>query len=109
MRVTRLTRCLRIATIRGMTLTNYLRSRPRGALRWLADAIGVNQSDVSNWATGRRPVPAIRCVAIERATDRAVTRPELRPDDWHLIWPELAGVPSPIASAPEKPEGTTSP
>ena len=26
---------------------------------------------------------------VERATDGAVTRKELRPNDWHLIWPEL--------------------
>ncbi|MGC5885710.1 transcriptional regulator [Ralstonia pseudosolanacearum] len=82
-----------------MTLINYLRSRPRGTLRWLAEVIGVNQSDVSNWATGRRPVPPIRCVAIERATEGAVTRPELRPDDWHLIWPELAHAYERVATA----------
>ncbi len=27
---------------------------------------------------------------IERATNGAVTRRDLRPDDWHEIWPELA-------------------
>lgn len=29
------------------------------------------------------------CVAIERATNGQVTRKDLRPDDWRLIWPEL--------------------
>lgn len=29
------------------------------------------------------------CVAIERATDGAVTRQDLRPSDWQDIWPEL--------------------
>lgn len=31
-----------------------------------------------------------RCVAIERATNGAVTRKDLRPHDWRDIWPELA-------------------
>ncbi len=30
-----------------------------------------------------------RCTKIERATNGQVTRKDLRPDDWHLIWPEL--------------------
>jgi DNA-binding transcriptional regulator YdaS (Cro superfamily) len=39
---------------------------------------------------GRMPGAAY-CVAIEAATDGQVTRRDLRPDDWHDIWPELAG------------------
>jgi DNA-binding transcriptional regulator YdaS (Cro superfamily) len=35
-------------------------------------------------------VPIERCVPIERATNGAVTRKDLRPDDWQEIWPELA-------------------
>ena len=26
---------------------------------------------------------------VEHVTNGAVTRKELRPNDWHLIWPEL--------------------
>jgi len=29
------------------------------------------------------------CVAVERESDRAVTRKDLRPDDWSELWPEL--------------------
>ena len=29
------------------------------------------------------------CVIIEKVTNGQVTRKDLRPDDWHLIWPEL--------------------
>ena len=39
-------------------------------------------------------------VAIERATDGAVRRWDLRPDDWHRIWPELVG----MDGAPPVPE-----
>lgn len=38
----------------------------------------------------RRIPSAINCVAIELATDGRVTRKDLRPDDWALIWPELS-------------------
>jgi DNA-binding transcriptional regulator YdaS (Cro superfamily) len=38
---------------------------------------------------GRRPDPE-NCVGLELASDGIVTRRELRPDDWQLIWPELA-------------------
>lgn len=40
---------------------------------------------------GVRPVPIERCVEIEQKTERAVRRWDLRPDDWHRIWPELIG------------------
>ena len=38
---------------------------------------------------GRRPDPE-NCVGLDLASDGAVTRRDLRPDDWQLIWPELA-------------------
>jgi len=46
----------------------------------LAEAIGTTQSFVSQWVTGRRPIPATWCRAIERATGGEVTRADLRPD-----------------------------
>jgi DNA-binding transcriptional regulator YdaS (Cro superfamily) len=55
----------------------------------LARAIGVPAILVSQWSLGQRPVPIARCKAIESATDGAVTCKDLRPDDWHEIWPEL--------------------
>lgn len=55
----------------------------------LAQEIGAHIPDVSRWASKQRPVPEKFAVAVERATGGAVTRKELRPDDWHLIWPEL--------------------
>jgi DNA-binding transcriptional regulator YdaS (Cro superfamily) len=38
---------------------------------------------------GRGPSEA-NCMGIELATNGAVTRRDLRQNDWHLIWPELA-------------------
>lgn len=37
---------------------------------------------------GKRLHPA-NCVLVEINTAGAVTRRDLRPDDWHRIWPEL--------------------
>lgn len=56
----------------------------------LARAIGVQPPTVNQWLSGLRPVPAERCAAIELATEGRVTRIDLRPEDWHRIWPELA-------------------
>lgn len=49
---------------------------------------GVARQNVEYWLRKGR-VPAEYCPAIERATDGTVTRRDLRPDDWHRIWPEL--------------------
>lgn len=67
----------------------------------LAAAVGVKQQHVWNWLKrGTGTVPTDHCAAIERATDRAVMRWDLRPDDWWRIWPELIGQPG----APAIPE-----
>ena len=60
----------------------------------LAAALGVSIQAISNWKD--RGVPIERCVAIEQITKTAVTRRDLRPQDWQAIWPELerrGGVP----------------
>lgn len=54
---------------------------------------------VQQWKVGIRPVPAQYCPAIERETRGAVTRRDLRPEDWHRIWPELID----SAGAPDAP------
>lgn len=60
-----------------------------GSQSGFARDIGVTAVSLNQWVNGVRPVPVERCVAIERATEGAVSRRDLRPDDWHLIWPEL--------------------
>jgi len=42
------------------------------------------------WTNGSREFPPEHCVVIEQKSDRRITRQDLRPDDWQLIWPELA-------------------
>lgn len=76
--------------IRGMKALD-LAITCAGGVGKLAAALGVAQPLVSNWrARGTKP-GAIYCVAIERATNGVVTRKDLRPDDWFLIWPEMDG------------------
>lgn len=58
----------------------------------LARLLGVTKGAVAQWKLSGRKVPVMHCVAIESMTTGAVTRKDLRPDDWQLIWPELATV-----------------
>lgn len=60
-----------------------------GSQTALAAVLGVSKGAVSQWKDEDRRVPAAHCVAIERETKGAVTRRDLRPDDWQSIWPEL--------------------
>ena len=81
-----------------MNLTTWTNAERRRSLA-LAHAIGVTAPVVSDWSTGKKAVPIGRCVAIERATQGAVTRRDLRPHDWQEIWPELAASPASIGDA----------
>lgn len=58
-----------------------------GVRSHIAAAIGVSNQAISNWKM--RGVPVERCLAIDRATGGRVTRQELRPNDYWLIWPDL--------------------
>jgi DNA-binding transcriptional regulator YdaS (Cro superfamily) len=82
-----------------MELRNFLAAAPRGAGIALARAMGVNPVMVSQWANGAKQVPLERCVDMERATNGAVGRRDLRPNDWQRFWPELIGT----EGAPELP------
>ena len=77
----------RAYTIR-MNLKDYLSKF--GEKTKLAIKIDAQPQLVWQWAAGVRVVPIGRCYAIEQATGGAVTRRDLRPDDWQKIWPELA-------------------
>lgn len=69
-----------------MDLKTYLKTHKQVEL---ARVLGVTQGAVHQWANGLTAVAIERCVPIERATDGAVTRRDLRPNDWRDIWPEL--------------------
>lgn len=72
-----------------MELKKYLVIH-RGAARRLAAMLGVSPSYLSQMTGGARPWRPSFCVQIEEATGGAVTRADLRPDDWQEIWPEYS-------------------
>jgi DNA-binding transcriptional regulator YdaS (Cro superfamily) len=49
---------------------------------------GFSHQVVNHWRN--RGTPVKHCAAVERLTDGKVTRKMLRPNDWHIYWPELA-------------------
>ena len=52
----------------------------------MAGLLKVTPATVNQWVSGKRPVPAERCPAIERETQGAVTCEDLRPDvDWQYL------------------------
>ncbi len=61
----------------------------------LARHLGVTPPTVNQWVKGERPVPIEHCPAIADLSHGKATRQQLRPDDWHRIWPEL------ITTAPD--------
>jgi DNA-binding transcriptional regulator YdaS (Cro superfamily) len=76
-------------------LRKYLDELPRGGRAEVSARLGISAVYLSQLAArqnNREPSPEL-CVCIERATSGAVVRWDLRPDDWHLIWPELIGQP----------------
>ena len=78
------------ASISDMNLKPYLESE-RGRQRLLARKLNLPDAYVWQIANGKRSASPELCVAIELATDREVRRWDLRPEDWHRIWPELIG------------------
>lgn len=88
-----------------MKLREYLDNLPRGGVTEFAARIGISTvylSQLAKGQDGREPSPAL-CVDIERESSNQVRRWDLRPQDWHLIWPELIEV----KGAPEIPVTTT--
>jgi len=62
-----------------MDLQAYL-TEEHGRASALAKRLEISPVLISQWASGVRKVPLERCVEIEKATERAVTCEELRPD-----------------------------
>lgn len=96
---------LQLRKVHNMDLKSYTNQLPHGGSIDFAKKLGITAVYLSQLASrqdDRLPSPSL-CVRIEAESSKAVTRPELRPDDWHLIWPELIGAdgspPVPEASA----------
>lgn len=72
-----------------MNLKSYI-SSGYGKAKELASEIGIHPSFLSQMAGGDRAVSPEYAVAIEQATNGAVTRKDLRPNDFWKIWPDLS-------------------
>lgn len=65
-------------------------AKQRGRSMAIARLLDVTQPVVSDWVKGKKSIPAHHCKAIEKFSGGEVTCIEMRPDDWHKYWPELA-------------------
>lgn len=76
-----------------MLLKDHLRSLPdEDAREAFAVRCGTSIGHMRNTIYDKKKALApASCVAVERESCGAVRRWDMRPDDWHLIWPELVG------------------
>lgn len=71
--------------------------------RRLAAVAGVDEQYLYQCLTGRRDMDAAEARRVEAITGHVIRRWHLRQRDWHLIWPELVGMPgAPLASGKER-------
>lgn len=74
----------------------------RGNATALATALRIPPTYLSQMARGDRAVTPERASQIESITSKVVRRWDMRPNDWHLIWPELIDAPgAPAIPQPE--------
>lgn len=73
-----------------------MRKKHATLLAWLKAAddqaierTGTTRAYLRQIAYGNKEASPVVAAKIEQETDRAITRQELRPDDWSVIWPEL--------------------
>lgn len=73
-----------------------MRTRNNGLLEWLKTATddqiaqtGTSRAYLRLVAYGHKSASAEMSAKTELASAGAVTRRQLRPSDWHVIWPEL--------------------
>jgi DNA-binding transcriptional regulator YdaS (Cro superfamily) len=56
-----------------------------------AERVGTKLGHLRNVGYGLRPCAPELATAIELDSGRTLRRWDLRPEDWHRIWPELIG------------------
>ncbi len=72
-----------------MDLKTYLSGLGQETRESVARACGTTWGHMRNVSYGLRPCSPELSASVERATKGEVMRWDLRPDDWHQIWPEL--------------------
>lgn len=72
-----------------IVLRNYLRTLTPMEKTEFSEKCGTTTNYLRKAVSISQPLRPIVCSLIEINSGGAVTREELRPDDWHIIWPEL--------------------
>ena len=71
-------------------LLNYLNGLPKSMRPHFAATCGTTEGYLRKAISCGQLLGTAVCVSIERESAGAVTRQDLRPDDWLANWPELA-------------------
>ena len=72
-----------------MKISTYIRSLPHGEKANFARRVGISPAFLYQIEIGKKQLPVQKCAMFECESKGAVTRKEIRPDDWQKIWPEL--------------------
>ena len=84
-----------------MKLSDYLKRFSQEQRADFALSVGTTLGHLNNVSYLQRTASAALTRSIAAGTGGLVREWELRPDDWHLIWPELIGaVGAPIVMPP---------
>lgn len=85
---------IKLRKMHNMNLRTYLDGLPRGGVTDFARRVKRSSVYLSQLAANQdgRVAGAELAVIIERESESAVRRWDLRPEDWWKIWPELVGV-----------------
>ncbi len=75
-------------------ISNYIKKLPAQERDGFAVRCHTTLGYLRKMSSTQKPIGPEICVAIEHETGGEVTRKALRPNDWHLIWPELKNIPS---------------
>lgn len=70
-------------------LKQFLASMPPSERDRFASRCGTSVGYLRNVGYGYRTAGEKLCASIERESNHAITRRDLRPHDWQDIWPEL--------------------
>lgn len=69
-----------------------------GTQRALAQGLGVSRQAVNQWVHGKRPIPPMQALRIQKLTNGQVTAGSMRPD-LHAIFSGLESTPGPSEEA----------
>lgn len=72
-----------------MKFKTYFFSLSKSERKLFAEQVGTSVGHLNNFSYGYTTLSPVTCAAIEKKTDGAITRKDLRPEDFWKIWPDL--------------------